>query len=98
MTSILIRLTPTRIINGIVAVLHIPLVLIIQVIQPFIKIRFGYFSSDRIGHFALDLGYAISENQNNNSEINLYYLQDDICNTQLEVIAKRELNVSQYYR
>ena len=85
-----------RIINGIVAVLHIPLVLIIQVIQPFIKIRFGYFSTRHISHFALDLGYAISENQNNNSEINLYYLQDDICNTQLEVIAKRELNVSQY--
>jgi putative glycosyltransferase (TIGR04372 family) len=93
------ELTFMRIMHGVITMAHIPLLLVIYAIHPFIKLRFGYFSTDRIGHFALDLGYAIALNKNKNeNEINLYYLQDDICNSQLEVIAKRELNVSQYYK
>ncbi len=93
------RLTHTHVMHGILTVLHIPLLLLIYAIKPFLKVRFGYFSTDRIGHFALDLGYAIAINQNKNkNEINLYYLQGNISNAQLKVIAKRELNISQYYK
>ncbi len=95
----MLKLSPKNIIKGIVVVIHAPLLLLIYVIRPFIKFRFGYFSVDRIGHFALDLSYAIAINKNKNkNEINLYYLQGDVCNVQLEVIAKRELNVRQYYK
>ena len=88
-----------RIIHGVITMAHIPLLLVIYAIHPFIKLRFGYFSTGRIGHFALDLGYAIALNKNKNkNEINLYYLQDEVSNKQLEVIANRELNVSQYYK
>ena len=60
------RLTHTHVMHGILTVLHIPLLLLIYAIKPFLKVRFGYFSTDRIGHFALDLGYAIAINQNKN--------------------------------
>ena len=71
--------------------------------SPLIKIRFGYFSTDRIGHFAVDLGYAIAinkeiANNKNRREVIFYYLQDEICNSQLKIIAKRELSVNQYYK
>ena len=87
------------IIKGAVAVLHIPLLLLLYIIEPFVKIRFGYFTTGRIGHFALDLGYAIAINNSKpKNEINLYYLQDEASNKQLKIIANRELNISQYYR
>jgi len=44
---------------AIMAVIHIPLLLAIYVIRPFVKIRFGYFTTGRIGHFALALGRAL---------------------------------------
>ena len=88
-----------RTIHGIITVINFPIVLMVYAIQPFVKLRFGYFSANRIGHFALDLGYEIAQNKNKNkNEINLYYLQGDVSNSQLAIIAKRELNVSQYYR
>ena len=92
-----IEINLTNVTNGFVAILHMPLLLIIYVIDPFIKIKFGYFTTSRIGHFALDVGYAINKKKNEN-EIILYYLQDKVCNKHLEVIARRELNINQYYK
>ncbi len=88
-----------KFVRGMIAVAHIPLLLVIYIVKPFIKIRFGYFSSDRVGHFGLDLAYAIASNKNrNNKEVNFYYLQGAVSNKQLEIIAKRELNIGSYYR
>jgi putative glycosyltransferase (TIGR04372 family) len=93
------KLPLKRFLFAIIAVIHIPLLLAIYVIRPFVKIRFGYFTTGRIGHFALDLGYAIAINNSKpKNEINLYYLQDEVSNKQLKIIANRELNISQYYR
>ena len=39
----------------------IPLVLIIRFIKPWYWIRFGYFLGSRIGHFAFDVEYYLSE-------------------------------------
>ena len=90
--------TIVKIIHGIIAILHMPLLLVIYVIRPFIEIKFGYLSTGRIGHFAQDLGYAIIEKNKNKNKITLYYLQDITSNEELKVIAKRELNVNQYYK
>jgi putative glycosyltransferase (TIGR04372 family) len=93
------ELTFMRIMHGVITMVHIPLLLVIYAIHPFIKLRFGYFSTDRIGHFGHDLAYAIAINKDKNkNEINFYFLQGVVCNTQLGIIAKRELNVSQYYK
>jgi putative glycosyltransferase (TIGR04372 family) len=95
----MIKVTPIRIFHGIITILHIPLLMIILIIRPLVKINFGYFSSGRIGHFALDLAFTIAQDKyRKKNEINLYYLQDKVCNTQLKIIAKRELNVNQYYK
>jgi len=87
-------------IHGVITVLHVPLLLVVYALRPFIKIKFGYLSTSRIGHFVHDLGYAIVEkNKNKNkNKIILYYLQDVISNEELKIIAKRELSINQYYR
>ena len=84
-------------INGIIAIIHIPLLLVIYLIKPLIKIKFGYLSVGRVGHFGLDLAYEIAA-KNNSKEVVFYYLQDSVSNEQLGTIAKRELNISFYYK
>jgi putative glycosyltransferase (TIGR04372 family) len=81
-------------------VIHIPIVLILNALSPIIKFRFGYFSSDRIGHFSWDLACAIAKKEkvDSNDTVDLYYLQGCVSNTQLQVLAKRYLNVNQYYK
>jgi len=84
-------------INGIIAIIHIPLLLVIYLIKPLIKIKFGYLSVGRVGHFGLDLAYEIAA-KNNSKEVVFYYLQGSVSNEQLGTIAKRELNISFYYK
>ena len=43
--------------KGVVIFLLMSFLLVLRGIKPFILIRFGYFYSDRIGHFAFDLEY-----------------------------------------
>ena len=50
-----------RIIMLILSFLVIPIVLIVRVIRPFYWIRFGWFFGSRIGHFAFDVEYYLSE-------------------------------------
>ena len=70
----MIKVTPIRIFHGIITILHIPLLMIILIIRPLVKINFGYFSSGRIGHFALDLAFTIAQDKyRKKNEINLYY-------------------------
>ena len=45
----------------ILSFLVIPIVLIVRVIRPFYWIRFGWFFGSRIGHFAFDVEYYLSE-------------------------------------
>jgi|TARA_B100001971_G_scaffold213598_1_gene247441 hypothetical protein len=49
---------PIKLIGLIVAV---PLVLIVRLIRPWVLIRFGYFFAGRIGHFAFDVEYYMTE-------------------------------------
>ena len=45
----------------ILSLLVIPIILIIRLIKPFFWIRFGWFFGSRIGHFAFDVEYYLSE-------------------------------------
>lgn len=49
---------PITLIGLIVAV---PVVLIVRLIRPWVLIRFGYFFAGRIGHFAFDVEYYLTE-------------------------------------
>jgi len=50
-----------RTIVSLLTLLMIPLVLIIRIIKPRFWIRFGWFFGSRIGHFAFDVEYYLSE-------------------------------------
>ncbi len=69
----------------------LPFVIIIRIIWPFIKIRFGPIRNDVIGHFAFDTEYYLSERAINNSEtIDLFFFQSrNSPNIQWELMVKR---------
>jgi len=57
-------ITLTRpIIIFLLSLICIPLVIIIRLIKPIYWIRFGWFFSSRIGHFAFDVEYYLSERE-----------------------------------
>ena len=43
-----------------ITVLLVPAVLLLRIIKPLYRIRYGYFIADRIGHFAFDVGHYLS--------------------------------------
>jgi len=51
----------THIFKKIVAISLTPIIVIMRLLKPIVHFRIGYFSSDRIGHFAYDLGLALAE-------------------------------------
>ena len=44
-----------------VAPIVILIVLFVRIIRPWYLVRFGYFSADRIGHFAFDIEYYLMD-------------------------------------
>ena len=38
----------------------IPIVVLTRLLRPFVLIRYGYFSSERIGHFVFDVAFYLS--------------------------------------
>lgn len=50
-----------RLIIPLTSLLVIPLVVIIRILKPWLWIRFGWFLGSRIGHFAFDVEYYLTE-------------------------------------
>ena len=44
-----------------ITALLVPIVLLLRIVKSVYKLRYGYFIVDRIGHFAFDVGYYLSE-------------------------------------
>ena len=63
----------------------------LRLLQPWVHFRFGYFTQERIGHFAIDVGLALAESelQSTNSSSDWYYLSSVTCNMQWTKMAKR---------
>jgi putative glycosyltransferase (TIGR04372 family) len=57
----------------------IPILIVVRVIRPFLRVRVGIFNFGRIGHFAADVGQRKAESIVNRSQKNLdfWYLPDD---------------------
>ena len=76
--------------------LLIPLLLVLRGIKPFVLIRFGYFFSDRIGHFAFDLEhYLCQEGQKNRAPrtVDYFFLLGSPCNSTLVTMAGRKIKM-----
>jgi len=62
-------------------------------------VRFGYFTADRIGHFAFDLEYYLSERYglgDRNKFVDLFFLMREPANRQLALMAGRQLRISAF--
>jgi len=72
----------------------IPALIIIRLLRPFILIRVGTFFSNRIGHYAMDMGIQwIKRQTHHGKSVDLYWLDRPTCNKQLEVMANRNFPV-----
>ena len=83
------------------AIVVLPIVILIRVIAPICRIRFGYFIADRIGHFAFDLEYYLSKNKRDEKFSNVhdyFFLEGRSANSQLEKICKSHVRVNQLVR
>jgi putative glycosyltransferase (TIGR04372 family) len=71
--------------------------MVCRVIRPWIHVRFGYFTADRIGHFAFDLEYYLSERYylgDKNKFVDLFFLMRKPANSQLALMAGRQLRIN----
>jgi hypothetical protein len=79
----------------------LPIVLVIRCIRPIVDVRYGFFFVDRIGHFAFDLELYLSEraiSPMRNRQVDLFFLEGDICNSALVEMMRRHLLVNQFIR
>jgi putative glycosyltransferase (TIGR04372 family) len=93
-----IGILPTYLFRKSIYIVHgiwaIPTVLIMRLIHPFVLVRLGTFRSDRIGHFAADVGqrWALINSQKNNT-IDWYWLEEETCNEQWAKMIVRNFSV-----
>ena len=79
----------------------LPAAALLRLISPISNIRVGYFSADRIGHFAFDLEWHLVNrirkgNKPKSQEI--FFLTGVACNQALLELAKTHLKVSRFAR
>ena len=72
-----------------------PVIFVIRLIRPLIHFRFGFFVTERIGHFTLDVGLALAESDLDlkNCYSDWYFLPRKTCNQQWAKMTRRELRV-----
>jgi len=81
--------------------LAVPFVIIFRFLKPWKLIRFGYFTVDRIGHFAFDVEYFLSERTlevHPSQMVDLFFFEGRPANSQLKQMCKNLLFVSSIVR
>lgn len=96
--SVLIRKTQVifcRLLVLISAFWAVPSVILVRLLKPWIRIRFGTIRNDRIGHFAHDLGVHYARRKIESLRAtNLYWLSGYTCNTFWDKVARRNFMIS----
>jgi hypothetical protein len=87
----------------IVLIINIPFILllvVVRILRPLIWIRFGYFLASRIGHFAFDVEYYLTEKKlgfhpNNTFDIFFYHyvIEKKSANDFFNLYIKRHIRV-----
>ena len=78
-------------------VLAIPVAWTIALIRPWIWIRFGYIHINRIGHFAFDVEYYLSEqgaSSKRQTTHDYFFVKGKTANQQLLKMSKRSLTIT----
>jgi putative glycosyltransferase (TIGR04372 family) len=76
--------------------LALPLAIVFRLLYPIIKIRFGYFYADRIGHFAFDVEHylvTIDRAENKSLAYDIFFLKGRICNQELAKLTAQRLRI-----
>ena len=79
--------------NLLATFIAIPVAIVVRLFRPVVLIRVGYFDARRMGHFAVDLGTHLVENDlsNNNKPIkDLIFFKGIPTNNHLAEIGRRE--------
>jgi putative glycosyltransferase (TIGR04372 family) len=72
--------------------ISMPVLILILLISPIFRIRFGYLDANRIGHFCFDLGYFIFQKNNraqSKGSTNVFFLRGPVSNVFLKALAKQ---------
>jgi putative glycosyltransferase (TIGR04372 family) len=72
------------------------IILVIRILWPLIRIRFGYFTSDRIGHYAFDVEHYLTErrfDQDGKPTIDLFFFSGEPANTYFTQMCRRSVVV-----
>jgi putative glycosyltransferase (TIGR04372 family) len=83
-------------VDGLCALIAVPFILVFRILRPIIWFRFGYFTSERIGHFAFDVEYYLTENKINKgtkSSIDLFFFSGKPANTYFADMCRRSMVV-----
>ena len=87
--------------TGVGVVIALPIVLVLRLLRPIKLVRFGYFTADRIGHFAFDIEYYLTEKDaaiKQKNSLDLFFFEGVPANKQLEKMCRRQIYVSQLFR
>ena len=74
-----------------------PMVIIIRLLRPFWLIRFGYFSADRIGHFAFDVEIYLAQKslrRGKTKTLDIFFLKGIECNLYLSQMVRRRIRIN----
>ncbi len=75
----------------------LPLVIACRLARPWRLVRFGFFTTDRIGHFIFDLEYFLSDQAllfPETKRIDLFFFERPPANTQLALMCRRHVFVN----
>ena len=91
------KLIINKIIFLLCSFIALPIVLIVRIISPFFLIRFGYIVASRMGHFAFDVEYYLTQKRlgifPSNSLDLFFYRWGSPANKFFSKLAKRNLNI-----
>ena len=82
--------------DGLGALISLPIILVVRILRPFFWLRFGYFTSNRIGHFAFDVESYLTEkriDQDKKSSIDFFFFSGQPANTYFVDMCRRALVV-----
>ena len=78
-----------------------PLTVVLVTLSPVYRIRFGYFFTDRIGHYAFDAAYQLAEattHKKSISSVDFFFCNDSVCNQFLRKVISRRVQHREFSR
>ena len=77
----------------------IPLVLLLRVLSPIIKVKLGYFrNQNRFGHFVIDTSYEVCRNKLDKDTKYIYWMDKNVANKEWLSVVEKYITIKNYIR